>query len=158
MAERKQKTVLVAIDESQHGKHALQWALDNLFTGLDQNQCDKVILLHSKLSPMKIIGPEQITPDMIIMMERTQERQIASLMNEGKQMCEGKNVTVETLVVHGDAREVICATVEKLKVDLLVIGSHGYGTIKRLLLGSVSDYCIHHAHCPVVVVKKPHQT
>ncbi|CAI7772673.1 unnamed protein product, partial [Closterium sp. NIES-53] len=47
--------------------------------------------------------------------------------------------------------EAIISTVEKENVDLLVIGSHGKGMTKRLLLGSVSDYCAHHSSCPVLI-------
>ena len=36
---------------------------------------------------------------------------------------------------------------------LLVLGSHGHGGFAASLLGSVSQQCIHHAHCPVVVVR-----
>ncbi|RCW39632.1 universal stress protein family protein [Halopolyspora algeriensis] len=37
--------------------------------------------------------------------------------------------------------------------DLLVVGNRGHGTFTRALLGSVSQYCMHHAPCPVVVVR-----
>ena len=40
-------------------------------------------------------------------------------------------MTAETMVVSGDPRDVICETVEKVRADFLVIGSHGYGAIKR---------------------------
>lgn len=40
--------------------------------------------------------------------------------------------------------------------DLLVVGSHGHGHLHQAVLGSVSEGCIRHAHCPVVVVPTPH--
>ncbi|ESR36981.1 hypothetical protein CICLE_v100301792mg, partial [Citrus x clementina] len=58
-------------------------------------------------------------------------------------------------VVEGDARNILCDAVEKHHASILVVGSHGYGAIKRAVLGSVSDYCAHHAHCTVMIVKRP---
>jgi nucleotide-binding universal stress UspA family protein len=37
--------------------------------------------------------------------------------------------------------------------QLLVVGSRGRGPVTRALLGSVSSYCLHHAGCPVLVVR-----
>ncbi|HEV2471858.1 MAG TPA: universal stress protein [Chthonomonadales bacterium] len=42
---------------------------------------------------------------------------------------------------------------EELKTDMIVMGSRGLGGFKRLLLGSVSEAVLHHAHCPVLIVR-----
>ena len=39
--------------------------------------------------------------------------------------------------------------------NMVVVGSRGLGAVRRTLLGSVSDYLVHHCHCPVLVVKHP---
>jgi nucleotide-binding universal stress UspA family protein len=40
--------------------------------------------------------------------------------------------------------------------DLLVLGTRGHGEVGGLLLGSVSMHCVHHAECPVVVIRTAH--
>jgi len=39
-----------------------------------------------------------------------------------------------------------------------VVGSRGHGSVADALLGSVGQYCIHHAHCPVLIMRgEPHR-
>ncbi len=54
----------------------------------------------------------------------------------------------------GDAGAMICFVAEDVDADVVVIGSHGKGAFKRMLLGSVSHYVIHNAPCPVLVVRQ----
>ena len=50
------------------------------------------------------------------------------------------------------AGEGICDAAEKNKVDLIVMGTRGLDKVRRTVLGSVSDYVLHHSHAPVLVV------
>ena len=56
------------------------------------------------------------------------------------------------LVVGKPAGNVICKEAEKEKVELIVTGSRGLGKTRRTILGSVSDYVVHHTCCPVCIV------
>lgn len=53
----------------------------------------------------------------------------------------------------GKPSETICELANQLGVDLVVVGARGLGAGKRFLLGSVSDRVVHHAPCPVLVVR-----
>jgi len=55
----------------------------------------------------------------------------------------------------GAPAQVIVETAERGRYDLIVLGSRGLGSFQSLLLGSVSDQVLHHAHCPVLVVRGP---
>ena len=53
----------------------------------------------------------------------------------------------------GSPAAVILEFEEKLNIDLIVMGSRGLGIVKGILLGSVSQYVIERAKCPVLVIK-----
>ena len=58
---------------------------------------------------------------------------------------------VETRVVEGSPGQVICDLAAQVDATAIVIGSRGRGGMKRALLGSVSDFVVRNAQCPVVV-------
>ena len=53
----------------------------------------------------------------------------------------------------GRPDEQIVALAEEIGAGLIVMGSRGLGGIRRLLMGSVSDSVVRHAHCPVLIVR-----
>jgi nucleotide-binding universal stress UspA family protein len=57
----------------------------------------------------------------------------------------------ELLVLRGDAGRALCALASERPAQAIVMGSRGRGKIKRALLGSVSDYVVRNAPCPVVI-------
>jgi len=62
---------------------------------------------------------------------------------------------VETVEREGVVVEELLAYLDQEKPDLLVMGSRGLSAGKRLFMGSVSDAVVHHAPCPVLVVRHP---
>nr|GMC83796.1 universal stress protein PHOS32-like [Ipomoea batatas] len=62
------------------------------------------------------------------------------------------------IVKDHDMKERLCLEVERLGLSAMIMGSRGFGASRRNTkgrLGSVSDYCVHHCVCPVVVVRYP---
>ncbi|GLJ09326.1 hypothetical protein SUGI_0106670 [Cryptomeria japonica] len=150
----KQRKIMVGVDESEESMNALSWALDFFCIG---NAKDSLILLHAQPPPGDYSNMDStgylFSSEIDQAVEKYQKNVTENVLKRAKSICIGKNVCEESRVCVGDARDVICEEAEKIKPDFLVIGSHGYGTIKRAFLGSVSDYCAHNVKCPVLIVK-----
>jgi nucleotide-binding universal stress UspA family protein len=65
------------------------------------------------------------------------------------------DVRVQARVVEGNTAQVLLTAAEG--AGLLVVGSRGHGGFAGALLGSVGQHCVHHARCPVVVIRGQHQ-
>ena len=74
-------------------------------------------------------------------------------MEKIRKSLSGKSIEVKTLIRQGDPAEKILETAQKMKVDLIVTGSHGRHGAKKFLLGSVSSKVVDYSKCPVLVVK-----
>jgi nucleotide-binding universal stress UspA family protein len=62
-------------------------------------------------------------------------------------------VDASFLVWEGEPGDAIVAAADAESADIIVVGSHGRSGVSRFLIGSVSDYVVRHAHCPVMVVR-----
>ncbi|XP_026423815.1 uncharacterized protein LOC113320096 isoform X2 [Papaver somniferum] len=167
LAEKKKPIkVLIAIDDSEGSFYALKWALDNLFTydaasstEPDQNQNFGMLYLLNVQQPFQHYifpaGPVYATTSVIESVRKAQEQNSTMLLSRALQICKQRPVKVETLMMEGDPKDMICQAAEQMHADLVVVGSRGLGKIKRAFLGSVSDYCAHHAKCPILIVKPP---
>ncbi|KAB5521026.1 hypothetical protein DKX38_025345 [Salix brachista] len=164
MGAAKERRILVAVDESEESMNALSWCLKNVLVSTSSST-DTLILLYVK--PHRVIysaldGTGRTTnktfhnPSIIDFPKYSND--IADcVIEKAKRMCreQFQDVKVETMIEHGDPRDFICQIAEKLHVDMLVMGSHGYGVIKRAFLRSVSNHCAQNVKCPVLIVKRP---
>ncbi|TKY61116.1 Universal stress protein A protein [Spatholobus suberectus] len=160
MASSPEKRVMVlAMDEHEHSNYALEWTLDHFFTPFGANAPFNLVIVNAKPSPplaVSMAGPGALGSEIFPAVEMQLKVIADQIAEKAKQICASKSVVLEVLVeeVEGDARNVLCDAVERHHASVLVLGSHGYGAIKRAVLGSVSDHCARHAQCSVMIVKR----
>ena len=65
----------------------------------------------------------------------------------------GRQFPHDLVVLEGIAGEELVRYARQTKCNLIIIGTHGYGFFKRALLGSVAQFLMLHAPCPVMTVK-----
>jgi nucleotide-binding universal stress UspA family protein len=142
-------SVVVGVDGSAGARHALRWALDE---GRLRNW--PVRAVHAWTSPENHPyrgGAFGSYPSLAVDagdLRRAAEDQLEKATLELERETDG--IKLERQVVQGRAGDVLIDAVSP--DDLLVVGSRGHGGFADLLLGSVSQQCVHHARCPVVVV------
>ncbi|CAN0888831.1 Universal stress protein A-like protein [Linum grandiflorum] len=166
-----ERVVVVAVDESEESMNALSWCLNNLVSNPNSHHSSSddhiilptVVLLYVKppppVYPSFTAAAYMFNNDVIATMERHSAEMVSGVMRRAEAVYSNflNHVRLERAVGSGEPKEVICHTVNQLGADTLVMGCHGYGFIKRALLGSVSDYCAKHVKCPVVIVKRQQQ-
>ncbi|KAG7561320.1 UspA [Arabidopsis thaliana x Arabidopsis arenosa] len=160
---KKKLKVMVAIDESKNSFDALEWVVDHLRVVISAEpetgqEGGLLTLVHVHPTYLQYIYPSGGTDSVPEPMRKAREESTTNLFTRALEICRGKMVKTETMILEGDPKEMICQAVEQTHVDLLVVGSRGLGMIKRAFLGSVSDYCAQHAKCPILIVRPPRET
>lgn len=93
------------------------------------------------------VGPQYIRDDLA--RELREER---ARLHDMAAAVEGRGRRVRVVMVRGAAAASLVEVARRVEADLLVVGSHGKGPMKRLFLGSVSEGVLRQAPCPVLVV------
>jgi nucleotide-binding universal stress UspA family protein len=78
-----------------------------------------------------------------------------SALEDAAARARAADVELVTRLATGDPADCICAYADELDARMIAMGSHGYGTVASLLLGSVSGEVLRKAGRPVLVVREP---
>lgn len=101
------------------------------------------------VSPMDA-HPTVIDPELET---RIEEQDRANSVRDLELLASVLEIQAEPMVEVGEPGPTICVVAARVNADVIVIGSHGHGWIKRVLIGSVSNHVLHHAPCPVLVMR-----
>lgn len=138
----KRDIILVPVDFSEQSVNAISDAIE--LAGDD----GKVRLLHV-LPPLESISPGVMWGDIS---DQTREQHVREYANTFLAEHGFRNLVFDVRV--GPPGHTIADYAEDSGTDLIVISSHGYHGMKRMLLGSVAEVVIRHANCPVLVLRR----
>lgn len=69
-----------------------------------------------------------------------------------KQKLTEENIKVKTSILEGRVSDLVLSQVEEYDPDMIIMGSHGHGYLKKALLGSITMFVLKHVKCPVMVI------
>ncbi|ORZ29223.1 hypothetical protein BCR44DRAFT_1375822, partial [Catenaria anguillulae PL171] len=142
------RKVLIAYDSSSSGDYALQWAFD----GLIQDGNDHVVLVTAVEQSQPLIrfnfnkGEDEIRTEIQKVTIQAVHETLASLFRK-------RDISCQSFILEGDARDVILEVADKTRADCIVMGARGLNAVHRAVLGSASLFITQEAQVPVVVVK-----
>ena len=134
-----QMEIVVGIDGSPSSKAALRWA--EHYAESTGGRLTVVAVWHWPMSYGAPLAYDGFDPE-----------KDAQRMADAAQAEVSNTVgPVRTVVAQGHAGSVLIETAKDAAA--LVVGTRGHGGLVGMGLGSTSTFCVHHAHCPVVVVR-----
>lgn len=144
------KHILFATDGSLHSQKAIEYVKDFAL----KNKA-KVTTIHA----YELIGEAvlnkyggQMADYMSELENFVKDKSVNLLKDTDKEFLDA-GIETSHHIIRGNAKHEIVTYAEENQCDLIILGTRGMSTLKSLLVGSVSHYVTHHAHCPVLLVR-----
>ncbi len=145
MKAKKLNNILVPVDGSKESICACKWACT-----VAQGTGATITLLHVvdlnlKMTSFDRVSMSGYVPESI---KRQGEELLATYRSHMPQ-----DLEIEQVLRAGSPHHTIVAVAEEVQPDWIIMGSRGASNLKEIVMGSVSQYVLHHVSCPVMIVK-----
>jgi nucleotide-binding universal stress UspA family protein len=134
--------ILVAVDGSASANKAFERAIY-----LAQKCNSELDLVH--VVQCEVGGDSANTFEIIDELKDKAKR----MLEEYKIQAAKNNISMQITIMQGDPAKVIIEVAKEKSYDLIIMGTRGRSSFQELLIGSVSQKVMHHASCPVMVVR-----
>ena len=141
MIGKKIKKILVALDGSKNSKRGLDTAID-----FARHYDTKITGIHIICKIPKEFQKMEYP-------EKPLLKQAEKIMEHARKISAQNGILFEEKITFGNAGEEIVRFATDLNYDVIIIGARGFGLIKEVLLGSISNYVVHKSKIPVLIVK-----
>lgn len=145
MKEKKLSKILVPVDGSKESICACKWACM-----VAQGTGAALYILHVVDLNMKMTSFDRVSMSGYIpeSIKKQGEELLAHYRAQLPQ-----NLKINLLLEAGSPHQTIVNITEQIQPDWIIMGSRGANNLKEIVMGSVSQYVLHHVQCPVMIVK-----
>lgn len=151
-SEKHTRIIAVAVDHSEWSEQAFEWFMENIY-----HEEDRIILIHVvEQLHLPFLADAMVLEEWKHEVQKIEEK-LKAFEKKYLDRCKDFKIPVKFRVEEGKPGEKICEAAQKEKAMLIVMSSRGSGLLRRTVLGSVSNYVIHHTKIPVVLCPKDHQ-
>ncbi|WAR02610.1 YQA3-like protein [Mya arenaria] len=143
------RTIVIAIDDSVHSEFAFDFYVDNV-----HRHGDHIVLVHVPEYSNILSASSLLTdPNIIAEMIKDTEERTSELVDKYSFKMQQKQLHGHVRQQCGKPGEAILECAREEGATMLILGTRGMGLMRRTFMGSVSDYCLHHASFPVLVCR-----
>ncbi|XP_066936450.1 universal stress protein Slr1101-like [Clytia hemisphaerica] len=145
---------LLCVDGSSHSDRAFEW-----YSSHYHREGDRIGICTIHEIPYVPMG---LYEDGLMLSEAAYPQLLNDSVNKSKEICETfkqrcldiakVNPEIYCITAEDSVGNTICKVAKDNNASTIIIGQRGLGAIRRTLLGSVSDYVVHHSHIPTIVV------
>ncbi len=139
------KQILVPVDGSKESISACRWA-----TTIAEATGASITLLHvvdlnEKMTSFDRVSMSGYIPEVLRLHGQEMLDQYLSHMP--------KTITIHPQLRAGSPHQTIAQVAKELRPDWILMGSRGASNLREIVMGSVSQYVLHHVSCPVMIIK-----
>lgn len=143
--------VIVGVDGSEQSRKALRWAIDEASLRGERVVAMTVYGLPPAYYPHGV--PGSADTELVERIRDVARVALDKIVAEARADADGVRVAIDAEAI--EHPQPAWALIDRAgEDDMLVVGSRGLGGFRGLLLGSVSQQCVQHARCPVVVIRQ----
>ncbi|KAJ1731428.1 hypothetical protein LPJ61_002541 [Coemansia biformis] len=162
------RAIVIAIDESPNSKVVVDWAAERIL----RRRKDLVVLVNvqpeSKLwkaahagdahrserpeDDVDVGGNSRAATGTPSRVDEDAKERCRRLLSPFAEQLQRDGFVVKGVCLIGNPKEVLVASTNSKKPTMIIMGTHGRGSLKRYLMGSVAEYVLHHSTNPVVIV------
>ena len=136
-------SLLVPFDGSESSKKALGRACE--LSKTDRSEVSVLYVIPRYEEMMDFFKTESVTKSLY--------QEAEKIVEGAKKLAAGHGVQIKAVVQEGHASDKVVEIADKMKHDLIVVGTHGWRGVNKAIIGSTAERIIAHASCPVLIAK-----